>query len=68
MESDVFVSTSLADMYAKCGSMEDAWRGVDKMSSHDVISWTAIILDMWNVVKGRRHWNFFNRCKGNLWS
>jgi hypothetical protein len=55
-------------MYAKCGSMEDAWRGVDKMSSHDVISWTAIILDMWNVVKGRRHWNFFNRCKGNLWS
>jgi pentatricopeptide repeat protein len=31
-DSDVFVRSTLVDMYAKCGSMEDAWR-VFKMSS-----------------------------------
>jgi pentatricopeptide repeat protein len=25
-ESDIFVGSSLVDMYAKCGSIEDAWR------------------------------------------
>jgi pentatricopeptide repeat protein len=29
---DVFVRSTLVDMYAKCGSMEDAWK-VSKMSS-----------------------------------
>jgi pentatricopeptide repeat protein len=32
-ESDVFVGSSLVDMYAKCGSMEDAQRVFNKMSS-----------------------------------
>jgi hypothetical protein len=26
LELDVFVGSSLVDMYAKCGSMDDAWR------------------------------------------
>jgi len=25
-ESNIFVNNSLVDMYAKCGSIEDAWR------------------------------------------
>ncbi len=29
-DSDVFVGNSLVDMYAKCGSMGDAWRVVQK--------------------------------------
>jgi pentatricopeptide repeat protein len=32
-DSDVFVGRSLLDMYAKCGSMEDAWRVFNKMIS-----------------------------------
>jgi pentatricopeptide repeat protein len=28
---DVFVGNSLVDMYAKCGSIEDAWRVFNKM-------------------------------------
>ncbi len=32
-KSHVFVGNSLVDMYAKCGSMEDAWREFDKMPS-----------------------------------
>ncbi len=42
-DSDVFVGNSLVDMYAKCGSMEDAWRVFNKMPSHDVVSWNAIL-------------------------
>ncbi|CAM6002728.1 unnamed protein product, partial [Sphagnum balticum] len=43
-EADVFVGSSLVDMYAKCGSMEDAWRVFCKMPSQDVVTWTAMIL------------------------
>ncbi len=43
-ESDVFLGSSLVDMYAKCGSMEDAQRVFNKMSSRDVVAWTAMIL------------------------
>jgi pentatricopeptide repeat protein len=32
-ESDVFVGNSLLDMYAKCGSIEEAWRVFNKMPS-----------------------------------
>jgi pentatricopeptide repeat protein len=32
-ESDVFVCNSLVDMYAKCGSIEEAWRVFNKMPS-----------------------------------
>jgi pentatricopeptide repeat protein len=32
-DSDVFVVNSLVDMYAKCGSMEDAQRVLNEMSS-----------------------------------
>jgi pentatricopeptide repeat protein len=37
-KSDVFVGTNLIDMYAKCGSIEDAWRVFNKMPSQDVIT------------------------------
>ncbi len=37
MESAVFVGSSLVDMYAKCGSIEDAWRVFNKM------------LEMWSL-------------------
>jgi pentatricopeptide repeat protein len=44
-ESDVFVGSSLVDMYAKSGSIEDASRVFNKMPySQDVVTWTAIIL------------------------
>jgi pentatricopeptide repeat protein len=40
---DVFVGNSLVDMYAKCGSMEDACRVFNKLPSHDVVSWNALL-------------------------
>ncbi len=43
-ESDVFVGSSLVDMYAKSGSIEDASRVFNKMPySQDVVTWTAIL-------------------------
>ncbi len=43
-ESDVFVGSSLVDMYAKCGSMEDAQIVFNKMPSRNVVSWNAMLL------------------------
>jgi pentatricopeptide repeat protein len=42
-DSDVFVGNCLVDMYAKRGSMEDAWRVSNKLSSCYVVSWNAIL-------------------------
>ncbi len=38
-------------MYAKCGSLEDAWRMFNKMVSCDVVSWNAMI---WGHAKSRQ--------------
>jgi pentatricopeptide repeat protein len=35
-ESDVFVWSSLVDIYEKCGSIEDAWKVFQKMPSQNV--------------------------------
>eukprot|EP01018_Ginkgo_biloba_P030201 Gb_04420 [translate_table: standard] len=43
IESDVFVSSALVDMYAKCGSMDMARQLFDKMSKRNVVSWNAMI-------------------------
>jgi len=42
-EADVFVGSCLVDMYAKCGSMEDAQSVFNKMPCRDVVTWTAMI-------------------------
>eukprot|EP01018_Ginkgo_biloba_P008643 Gb_28762 [translate_table: standard] len=42
-ESDLFVGSALVDMYAKCGSIDDAWRMFDEMSECDVVSYNAMI-------------------------
>jgi pentatricopeptide repeat protein len=43
LECDLFVGSSLVDMYAKCGSMEDAWGVFNKMPSRAVVTWNAIL-------------------------
>jgi pentatricopeptide repeat protein len=58
-EPGVCVASSLVNMYAKCGSIEDAWRVFHKMTSHDVVYWTVMILG--HVKCGQRHWNYFNK-------
>lgn len=42
-ESDVFVRSNLVDIYAKCGSIEDARRMFDEMPERDVVLWNVMI-------------------------
>jgi pentatricopeptide repeat protein len=59
-ESNVFVQSSLIDMYAKCGSMEDAGRVFNKMVLHDVVSWNAMILGHVKCGQGQKALELFN--------
>eukprot|EP01018_Ginkgo_biloba_P025794 Gb_04080 [translate_table: standard] len=43
LESDVYVGNALIDMYAKCGSIDNARQVFDKMPKRDLVSWTAMI-------------------------
>ncbi|XP_059077622.1 pentatricopeptide repeat-containing protein At1g08070, chloroplastic-like [Cryptomeria japonica] len=43
LDSFVSVGTGLIDMYVKCGSVEMARQVFDKMSSRNVVSWSAMI-------------------------
>ncbi|XP_024538328.1 pentatricopeptide repeat-containing protein At2g33680-like [Selaginella moellendorffii] len=42
--SRIFLTSTLVDMYAKCGSMVDSRATFDRMVSHDVVSWNSLIL------------------------
>ena len=43
MQSDLFVSNALMDMYAKCGSMGDAHSVFSEMQVKDIVSWNTMI-------------------------
>lgn len=43
MGRNVFVATSLVDMYAKCGNMEKARSVFDGMREKDIVSWSTMI-------------------------
>jgi pentatricopeptide repeat protein len=63
-ESNLFVGSSLIDMYAKCGSMEEALRVFNNMQSQNVVSWKSVgkyqdylhfLLGHVKCGKGRKH-------------
>ncbi|GJN18765.1 hypothetical protein PR202_gb05962 [Eleusine coracana subsp. coracana] len=39
----ITVSNALVTLYGKCGNIEDAHKLFDEMSSHDQVSWTALV-------------------------
>ncbi|KAK1261708.1 Pentatricopeptide repeat-containing protein [Acorus gramineus] len=43
LDSDIYVSTALVDMYAKCGCLADCYDVFDKMPERDVVAWNAMI-------------------------
>eukprot|EP01018_Ginkgo_biloba_P022914 Gb_33051 [translate_table: standard] len=43
LESNVFVGSALVDMYAKCGSLENARQVFDKISQRNNVTWNAMI-------------------------
>ncbi len=60
-ESDVFVQSSLVDMYAKCGSIEEAWKVFNKMPSRDVVTWNAMVLGHVKCGQGQKALELFRQ-------
>jgi len=58
-ESDVFLGSSLINMYAKCGSIEDAHRVFNKIPAQDVITWAAMILGHVKCGQGQKALELF---------
>ncbi|KAE8683601.1 putative pentatricopeptide repeat-containing protein [Hibiscus syriacus] len=42
-DTDVFVASSLVDMYGKCGKIKDARKLFDEMPDRNVVSWSGMI-------------------------
>jgi pentatricopeptide repeat protein len=63
LESDVFVESSLVDMYAKCGTLEDAWSVFNKMPAQNVVTWTAMILGHMQCGQGQKALGLFQEMK-----
>ncbi|CAM6126707.1 unnamed protein product [Calypogeia fissa] len=53
-ESDIFVGSTLVDMYAKCGDVKEAWEVFDKMPRRNVVAWTAMILGYVKCGEGQK--------------
>ncbi|CAN6472430.1 unnamed protein product [Victoria cruziana] len=43
LENNVYVGTSLIDMYCKCGKVDMARRGFDRLPNKNIKSWTAMV-------------------------
>lgn len=43
LDSDISIGNALVDMYAKCGSLDEAVIVFDAMQEKDVVSWTALL-------------------------
>ncbi|CAI8614893.1 unnamed protein product [Vicia faba] len=57
LDGDVFVGTSLIDMYGKCGEIDDARKVFDGLSQRNVVSWTAMVVGyvtVGDVVEAKR--------------
>jgi pentatricopeptide repeat protein len=61
LESDVFVGSSLVDMYAKCGLIEDAGNVFKKMSSRDVVRSTVMTLGHVQCREGQKAFELFEQ-------
>ena len=42
-KNDIFVGTSLVDMYAKCGEMTDSRKVFNRMRKRNTVTWTSLI-------------------------
>ncbi|XP_024538663.1 pentatricopeptide repeat-containing protein At4g14050, mitochondrial isoform X1 [Selaginella moellendorffii] len=44
VDSQLYLASTLVDMYAKCGSMDDSRKVFERMPVHNVVSWTSLVL------------------------
>ena len=46
LESDPAIGNSLVDMYSKCNDINEARTMFDVLSSHNVVSWNALLVGL----------------------
>jgi pentatricopeptide repeat protein len=61
IDADAVVWSALADMYAKCGRVDDARSVFDKMPVRDVVSWTAMVERYFDAGHGAEGFKLFIR-------
>ena len=44
MDQEIVLENAVIDCYSRCGSMEEAHLVFDRVSEHDLVSWTALIV------------------------
>ncbi|KAJ7538143.1 hypothetical protein O6H91_11G035700 [Diphasiastrum complanatum] len=60
-DTDIFVASCLIDMYAKCGSTEDACSVFNDMVEFDVVAWNALIHGYLNNEHGQKALELFGQ-------
>jgi pentatricopeptide repeat protein len=53
--------SSLVDMYAKCGSIKDAWSLFNKMPLQNVVTWNAMVLGHVKCGQGQKALELFQQ-------
>ncbi|KAI5075028.1 hypothetical protein GOP47_0010989 [Adiantum capillus-veneris] len=61
LETDTYIASSLVNMYAKCNSLGKAQEVFDKLFTHDVVSWTALMSGYVECGHGEEALNCFER-------
>ncbi|KAJ7524280.1 hypothetical protein O6H91_18G084900 [Diphasiastrum complanatum] len=59
--TDPFVGSSLVDTYSKCGSIEDAFRVFNGVSTQDVVSWNAMLNAYLETKQGAKGLDLFKQ-------
>jgi pentatricopeptide repeat protein len=65
--SNVFVGTSLLDMYMKCGNVRDAQRVFDQMAERNLITWKLLILGYVNNGMSREAFKYMRKMQEEGW-
>ncbi|XP_031504595.1 pentatricopeptide repeat-containing protein At2g33680 isoform X2 [Nymphaea colorata] len=59
--SQVYVRSALIDMYAKCGSVNDARKEFDQLKEPDIVLWTSMISGYVQNAEGEEALNLYGR-------
>eukprot|EP00249_Psilotum_nudum_P004478 c17992_g1_i1 orf=196-729(+) len=62
-KADVSLGNTLVNMYAKCGSLEDARRTFERMPKRNVITWNTMLAACAQHGKGKEALQLFRRMK-----
>lgn len=60
-EADLTVGNAILNMYGKFGNLEDTYRVFERMPTHDIVSWSAVIGAFAQQAEGKIAVSIYNR-------